>query len=239
MIIAITCDRRAKGPKPLSSKVRPSRPEIFLSEHLVDCVRKAGMEPVILPPGGANSVQEWVLRACDGVIISGGAFDIDPKLYGQAVEARVDKIDQKRTSLELGLARRCLATNKPLLGICGGMQAMVVASGGTLIQDIGTQMPNALEHEQPTDPATGWHTVSLRSGKWRSWFGAAQIQVNSTHHQAVSQLGGFEIVGTTEDGIIEAIEHPMQDFCVGVQWHPELIDISIFTAMAQHIKERR
>ena len=239
MIIAITCDRRAKGPKPLSSKVRPSRPEIFLSEHLVDCVRKAGMEPVILPPGGSNVVQEWALRQCDGLIISGGAFDIDPKLYGQSVEARVDKIDQRRTSLELGLAQRCLAMNKPLLGVCGGMQAMVVAAGGTLIQDISTQVPSALEHEQPTDPATGWHTVSLQSTKWRSWFGAAEIRVNSTHHQAVAQLGGFEIVGTTEDGIVEAIEHPQQDFCIGVQWHPELIDISIFTAMAQHIKERK
>ena len=239
MIIAITCDRRAKGPKPLSSKVRPSRPEIFLSEHLVDCVRNAGMEPVLLPPGGSVALQEWVLKECDGLIISGGAFDIDPELYGQKVEARVDKIDQQRTSLELSLAKQCLEVNKPLLGVCGGMQAMVVAAGGTLIQDINTQIPNALEHEQPTDPAAGWHSVYLHSPKWQTWFNAVEIQVNSTHHQAVDQLAGFEVVGTAEDGIVEAIEHPLQDFCVGVQWHPELIDISIFTAMAQHIKERK
>jgi len=239
MIIAITCDRRPFGPTSSSSKIRPARPEIFLSEHLVEKVRTAGAEPVVLPPGGGSRVIDWVLEHCDGVIISGGAFDIDPALYGQKVEARVDRIDSERTNLELSLARRCIAENKSLLGICGGMQALAVAGGGTLIQDINTQIANSLEHEQPTDPATPWHSVQLSSNRWRQWFGKSEIEVNSTHHQAVDNVGVFQVTGRAEDGVIEAIEHPDLHFCVGVQWHPELLRISMFTAMVQSIKESK
>jgi putative glutamine amidotransferase len=237
MIIAITCDRRAFGPMSSSSKVRPPRPEIFLSELLVDNIRKVGAEPILIPPGGSNELIEWVVEQCAGVIVSGGAFDIDPCLYGQQVQGRIDRIDQQRTQLELNLVQKCIEYNKPLLGICGGMQVMAVAAGGTLIQDIATQIRGSIEHEQPTDPCLGWHDVQLHSKRWMGWYKNSMIKVNSTHHQAVADIGGFVVAGTAPDGVIEAIEHPMLKFCVGVQWHPELLGTSLFTAMVHSIKE--
>jgi putative glutamine amidotransferase len=234
MIIAITCDRRSNGPANPSSNLRPSRPEIFLSQHLVDRVRKAGAVPILLPPGGGAELVDWVIDSCDAVIISGGAFDIDPNHYGQTINARVDHIDEGRTGFELLLARRCMDENKPVLGICGGMQVLAVAAGGSLIQDIGTQIPQSLEHEQPTDPALTWHSVHLSSQRLISCYGTDEITVNSTHHQAVKSLGTFASAGRASDGVVEAIEHPDLDFCIGVQWHPELIRINVFTLLVEH-----
>ena len=237
MISAITCDRRPLGPSSSTSKVRPPRPEIFLSELLVTNIRKAGAQPVILPPGANDEICEWAVRHCDGVIVSGGAFDINPSLYGQSVKSRLDRIDEERTQFELNLVRRCIESNKALLGICGGMQVMAVAAGGTLIQDIGTEMDGALEHEQPTDPCQGWHLVELHEKRWINWYKESKIMVNSTHHQAVDEIGDFLVTGTASDGVIEAIEHPKRNFCVGVQWHPELLSTNLFTAMVDSIKE--
>lgn len=239
MIIAITSDRRAESPPSNSKNIRPSRPEIFLSEHLIEKVRSCGAEVIVLPPGGGDKLIEWVFENCDGIIISGGAFDIAPSHYGQEIVARIDRLDADRTALELDLARRAVAVDFPLLGVCGGMQVLAVACGGALFQDISTQIEGALEHEQPTDPAKSWHEVKFSSTRWQRWFGADTIQVNSTHHQSVQDCGELDIVGRSSDGIIEAIEHPQKDFCVGVQWHPELLGIEIFKAMIEAIGKKR
>ena len=239
MIIAITADRRAASPPSRSHNVRPSRPEIFLSEHLIGKVRKCGAEPIILPPGGDERLVKWVLEYCDGIIISGGAFDIDPSHYGQERVARIDRTDADRTALELDLTRRAVEADLPLLGVCGGMQVLAVACGGTLFQDISAQIEGALEHEQPTDPAEAWHSVQFSSPRWQRWFGADTIQVNSTHHQSLQHCGELDIVGIASDGVIEAVEHPKKRFCIGVQWHPELLGVEIFKAMTEAIGKKR
>ena len=159
--VAITSDRRPLSPIVSSKNVRPSRPEIFLKESLVERVVRSGGMPFLLPPSYVH-VEEycnWVVQHVDALIISGGAFDIDPSHYGAQVEGRIDRRDEERTILELSLARAALDNNIPVLGICGGMQVLAVACGGALIQDIHTSFPSALEHEQPTDPAKGWHNV--------------------------------------------------------------------------------
>ena len=239
MLIAITSDRRVKSPKSSSVKCRPQRPEIFLSEHLVEMVRACGGEAIVLPPGGSGKLIQWVLDNCDGIIISGGAFDIDPSYYGEEREARIDRTDFARTDLELELTKRAVEQDIPLLGVCGGMQVLAVACGGTLFQDISTQIRGALEHEQPTDPAKSWHDVEFSSSRWQGWFGADMIRVNSTHHQSVQNSGELDIVGRCPDGVIEAVEHPRKRFCVGVQWHPELLGREIFEAMVEAIGKIR
>ena len=113
MIIAITSDRRKESPPSTSKNTRPSRPEIFLSEHLIEKVRACGAEPIILPPGGGEKLIHWVFENCDGIIISGGAFDIDPSHYGQERVARIDRTDADRTLLELDLARRAVDQDIP------------------------------------------------------------------------------------------------------------------------------
>ena len=133
----------------------------------------------------------------DALIISGGAFDIDPSHYGEKAEGRIDRRDEERTILELSLARAAIENRIPVLGICGGMQVLAVACGGALIQDIHTRFPTAREHEQPTDPAKGWHDV-YTSGILKEIYNADVISVNPTHHQAVCEHERYSVVGRTE-----------------------------------------
>lgn len=199
--------------------MRPKHAEAWVGEGVVERVRAAGGVPLLVPPGPAPL--EVLLGLADGVVITGGHFDIHPGLYGEEVVGRLDRIETGRTTLELALARACLDRGLPVLGLCGGHQALAVAAGGTLIQDIATQLPDAREHEQPTDPATPWHTVHV-TGPARAWLGE-HIEANSTHHQAVRDPGRLTVCGTTDDGVVEIIAADGPAFALGVQWHPELL----------------
>jgi len=111
--------------------------------------------------------------------------------------------------------------NKPILGICRGMQIMNVAFGGTLIQDIPSQIPGALQHAQKGSRQYGAHKVQLQPGMIAEALGKTEILVNTSHHQAVKDVApGFQVTGTAADGMIEAIES-LDGLCMGVQWHPE------------------
>jgi putative glutamine amidotransferase len=181
-----------------------------------DAVLAAGGWPLLVPPGEPSI--EALLNGADALVITGGAFDIHPHHYGQAVAARIDRVEEARTRLELALARAALLAHLPVLGVCGGMQALAVAAGGTLIQDL----PLRPTHEQPTAPSEPWHRVAA-TGPLALALGP-ELAVNSTHHQAVDEPGAlFAVVGRSEDGVIEAIWHTGHPFAVGVQWHPELL----------------
>ncbi len=234
-LILVTTDRRAPEGHLPGPRTRPRRPEVYLAEAYVAAVRAAGGTPLLLPPG--TTEVEAVLAGVDGVVITGGAFDIHPSHYGQHVEARLDRVEPTRTETELALARACLARDLPVLGICGGLQVLAVAAGGSLVQDIATQIPDALEHEQPTDPAEGWHQVELAGGWLQTVLGERPV-VNSTHHQAVDDPGHLRIVGRAPDGVVEACEAPDHDFCVGVQWHPELHDPAPYRLLVEAASRR-
>jgi putative glutamine amidotransferase len=213
-IVLVTADRRAPaGFKPVP-RVRPLRPEVFVGESYVAAVRRGGGSPRVAAPGDDA---EDLLRGIDAVVLTGGDFDIHPSWYGAAVEARLDRVEPARTSTEIGLARACLARGIPILGVCGGMQALAVAAGGTLIQDLPK---SPIDHEQPSDPAMPWHEVRIAAPADR-WFGA-KVAANSTHHQAVHDPGGLVACGWTDDGVIEVIA-TAEGFALGVQWHPELL----------------
>ncbi len=224
MLVLITADRREAAPLvSAAGRVRPPRPEVVLKESLVQAVRAAGGLPLLLPPGALSAEElRALLDLARAVVVSGGAFDIHPSHYGRATRARLDRVDEARTGLELPLCRLALARGVPILGVCGGMQALAVAAGGSLVQDIGSELQGALEHEQPTDPATPWHDVLLE-GRLAAAMGP-RVAVNSTHHQAVEDPGALRIVGRSPDGVVEAVELPGHPFALGVQWHPELLD---------------
>ena len=236
-MIGITMGRRALGPAPSpNGRVRPRRPEVVLKAALVESVQAAGGIPVLLPPLSHGTVPgptvSQVLRHCDGVVLAGGAFDIHPSHYGQSVSGRLDAPDEGRTGLELALARALLAGDTPVLGICGGLQALAVAAGGTLHQHIPIALPHAMDHEQPTDPTTPYHRVVITSGLLQGILGA-EVMTNSTHHQSIDAAGQLRIVGHADDGVVEAAEGPGR-WCVGVQWHPELLGQGeLFTAFIQ------
>lgn len=224
MLVAVTCDRRvgADGDGP---RVRPGRGEVWVSELTLDHLRAAGLTPVLLPPGGTE--MDLVLGAVAGVVITGGAFDIHPAHYGDAVTARLDRVDQARTGLELALVRECRRRRKPLLGICGGMQALVVGLGGGLLQHVDG-------HEQDDDPALPGHALVCEPG-W-GWLGSA---VNSTHHQAVdpARLGETAVVARAADGVVEAVVVPGLRM-LGVEWHPELLNPPGSSPVFRHFAEQ-
>jgi putative glutamine amidotransferase len=190
---------------------------------------------LILAPGDSEEERTGLLARVDAVVITGGHFDIHPQHYGTEVSSRLDATDAPRTEMELALARDCIRLEIPVLGVCGGMQVLAVASGGTLVQDILTEHPGALDHEQATDPAAPWHRVQLEATSRLAHMGK-EIQVNSTHHQAVADPGEMVVTGRAPDGICEVIELPSHRFCVGVQWHPELLDIAPYAALVEALK---
>lgn len=230
-LVLVTADRTDAAPAPPGPRVRPVRQKVWIGEAYVAAVRAAGGLPLLVPPG-ETEVGALLARA-DALVLTGGHFDIHPSHYGEAVAGRIDRIEEDRTLTELALAAGALQQGLPVLGICGGMQALAVAAGGTLVQDLPGP-PDALEHEQPTDPAQPWHLVHVQ-GKAAGWLGRAVVQANSTHHQAVRVPGvGLVASGWTEDGVVEVIEGTGPGFVLGVQWHPEILrDLSPYQALLQ------
>jgi putative glutamine amidotransferase len=231
MIVLVTAGNRVgvDTTQPNSEgRVRPKRSEVWVAESYLTAIRAAGGTPLIVVPEEENIDQ--LMDLCQAVVITGGHFDIHPSHYGAAQTGRIDNVDPARTGTELALARACIERDIPVLGVCGGMQALAVAAGGTLVQDITTGLPGTIEHEQPTDPATPWHEVTFSKGRLYDLFGSG-VRVNSTHHQSVEHPGTFTVTGVAPDGVIEAIERPDLRFCVGVQWHPELLCQPIYEAL--------
>ena len=221
-LIGITADLSA----PNGNK-SPTRPELtlFLPQRYCRAVEDAGATPIILPMTTSSAVKRQYLEQVDGLLVSGGNFDIHPSYYGEKPIEGLGDIKDSRTEFELDLTARALKQDMPVLGICGGAQAINVCLGGSLYQDIATQVPNAGQHEQGAKKNIGGHPVRIQSGTqlWRV-IKRNSLEVNTTHHQAVKQLGkGLLVNATADDGLIEGIESSQHSFVLGVQWHPEVL----------------
>jgi putative glutamine amidotransferase len=163
------------------------------------------------------------LDRIDGLIVTGGGFDVDPALYGETSRHPTVKTKDRRTAFELAATKGALARNMPVLGICGGQQLLNVALGGTLIQHIPDEVPGCLPHRQSNPRNEPGHAVRVIAGTLlRRITGVETLAVNSAHHQAVKAAGpGLVVDAIAEDGVVEGIEKPDHPFCLGVQWHPE------------------
>lgn len=209
-------------------------PWYALRENYCTSVVRAGGLPILLPhePDHVGSY----LKLLDGLVVTGGAFDVDPALFGAEHRHATVTTKDRRTAFELGITRAAYEMQKPVLGICGGQQLLNVALGGTLIQHIPDEVRDALAHEQPNPRTEPGHSVSVVPGTLLHRItGAAELPVNSAHHQAVKGVApGMVIDATAPDGVIEGIEDPRHRFCLGVQWHPEFAispgDLRIFEA---------
>ena len=192
-----------------------------IKQAYVEAVLAAGAVPVLLPP--AERVAASYLAMIDGLVVTGGAFDVPPELYGEPRREVCGPIKASRTAFEKELLEAVLASSLPVLGICGGMQLMNVVRGGTLHQDLADAGLNG--HEQPPPKDVPTHAIQVPAGTllWRLiGLGVPEHRVNSTHHQAVKTAGtGVLVAATAPDGVIEAIECNGSTFCLGVQWHPE------------------
>ncbi len=196
-------------------------PWYAIRENYCTAVRRAGGLPLLLPH--EPDLVEAYLDAIDGLIVTGGGFDIDPALFGAEIRHPTVTTKDRRTAFELAAAQGALVRDMPVLGICGGQQLLNVALGGTLIQHIPDEVPSALPHRQPNPRNEPGHRVRiLADTRLRRIAGADVLSVNSAHHQSVKEVGtGLVVDAVAEDGVIEGIEDPRRRFCLGVQWHPE------------------
>ncbi|MEO5372793.1 MAG: gamma-glutamyl-gamma-aminobutyrate hydrolase family protein [Alphaproteobacteria bacterium] len=200
-------------------------PWYALRENYCDSVARAGGLPVPLPH--LASLAEGYLDVICGLVVTGGAFDIDPALFGASERHATVILKRRRTEFELAIVRGALERDMPILGICGGQQLLNVVLGGTLIQHIPDEVVDCLAHEQPNPRTEPGHVVTvIADTHLHRIIGARTAEVNSAHHQAVRTVGeGVVVNAVAEDGVIEGIEHLGHAFCLGVQWHPEY-DIS-------------
>lgn len=194
-------------------------PWYALRQNYIEAVNSHGGLAVALPHDPA--LAEEYLNQLDGLIVTGGAFDVDPALYGDTQMHQTVELKAGRTAAELALLRGALARNMPLLGICGGQQLLAVALGGTLHQHIPDAIPNALEHEQKHWHYEPGHDVNILPGTRLYDIVGAKMRANTSHHQAVRAPGRSVVNALAPDGVIEGVEDPAQKFCIGVQWHPE------------------
>ncbi len=195
-------------------------PWYALRANYAGAVAEAGGLPVSLPHHAG--LAEAYLDHIDALVVTGGAFDVDPAMYGGGERHATVTLKEGRTAAELALLNGALARNMPVLGICGGEQLLAVALGGTLIQHIPDSVPDALAHEQPNPRHEAGHAVSVAPGTLLARIvGGAEMRVNSSHHQAVATAGRGVVNARAADGVIEGIEDPTRRFCLGVQWHPE------------------
>ena len=197
-------------------------PSTKSAQRYAAAVEAAGGMPEWITPDALRAANDPrdVLRTIDALLLSGGR-DVDPQMYGEAVIPGIGvDVDRARYEVELPLARAALETNVPVLGICGGMQALNVASDGSLYQDLSLAGVDTASHNAKE---LLYHPVRMIPGsRVAQILEREEAQVNSSHHQAVKRPGkGAIVTASAPDGVIETIEFPAKGFALGVEWHPE------------------
>jgi putative glutamine amidotransferase len=199
-----------------------------LKPSYTEAISKAGGIPLLVPLGLSEDDLLAILERADGVLLPGGG-DVDPVTYQALRHPTVNGVDPERDRTEIFMARAAVARGKPFLAICRGIQVLNVALGGTLWQDIPSQIPGSLDHNASAERPRNYlaHTVEVATdsllapllGKRRTW-------VNSYHHQSIRDLApDLRVTARAEDGVFEAVEIADHPFGLGVQWHPEnLVD---------------
>jgi len=217
-LVALTC---AVAP----DRGRHRQPELVLPRSYVDALEAVGLATVVLSPAHSRASLATILDRCHGLVLTGGE-DVDPALYRQAPAPGLGAVSRERDDMELLALERVLERNLPVLGICRGCQVLNVFFGGTLYQDLGTERPDSLAHEQAGEWSERTHAVQvLERTRLATAIGAGSFLTNSFHHQAVQDVGaGLDACAFAADGVIEGIESRDHDWVVAVQWHPERLD---------------
>lgn len=196
---------------------------VRLHVNYVRSIEAAGLAPAVVPPLGAADAAHAILDRCAGLILTGGE-DVDPARYGAPAHPQAGAPNIRRDATEIALFHAARARRLPVLAVCRGIQVANVALGGTLIQDLPTERPGGVAHDQEADQNQRTHAVSVvRGSRLADALGATALDVNSYHHQAVDRLAPELLVtATAPDGIVEGVEaSDPKWWMVGVQWHPE------------------
>lgn len=199
-----------------------ARQSVWMLPDYLDGIKAAGGIPVVLPIEMSDKDAERIVETFDGFLFTGGQ-DVSPSLYGTEDVTGTVVSCPERDKVETLLLQKALEADKPILGICRGLQFINVFMGGTLWQDLPSQRPSTIVHRQGKPYGVPTHQVSI-SGELRSLLGKDILNVNTLHHQAVKDLAsGLIPMAVAPDGLIEAFQMPEKRFVWAVQWHPEYL----------------
>jgi putative glutamine amidotransferase len=202
--------------------------DFTIIEKYVTAINRAGGEPVVISLGRSRAEIDHIAKTLDAILLSGSPSDVDPSLFHSTRHSQTAPADPDRERTDFALLEHAFAQNKPLLAICYGIQSLNVFLGGTLLQDIPSEVGTKIEHEWDDEngaPET-FHPIHIEPGSQLAQIaGADEALVNSSHHQSVLEPGrDLRVVARSEDQVIEAVEWTGGGpWVVGVQWHPERI----------------
>ena len=193
---------------------------LWMLPGYMDGLIEAGAVPVMLPMASDDSAMRSIIDRLDGFLLTGGQ-DVSYLLYGEPRHEKCGEICDMRDKMELALAKRALEADKPLFGICRGLQFLNVFCGGTLYQDLPSEFDSSIGHDMVAPYDRAVHSVELNS-YLAKLLGADKLEVNSLHHQGIKALApSLEACAKASDGLIEAVRAPGRNFILAVQWHPE------------------
>ena len=200
-------------------------PTYFLRARYVHAIEELGGIPLILPLVAEPASRRRLLDGLDGLMITGSGPDLPPRLYGERQRYKFPLVSERRADFELELVHQARIRDLPLLAICGGMQTVNVACGGSLYQDIPSQVQNTLAHRQKARAIHVTHPVAVTpKSLLKKIVNKATLMVNSSHHQSVKTVAPSLITSAVApDGIVEAIESSRHRFLLAIQWHPEFL----------------
>lgn len=197
-------------------------PQVMLGHPYVDAVESEGSTALLLTPAHSPRSLDCLMEMADGLLLTGGE-DVAPHRYGQEPHPKLEATNPLRDDMELQALDCALRREIPVLAICRGVQLMNVYFGGTLYQDLPSQRPGPVVHEQRAPVSSRWHAAGVERGsRLHEIFGNDELFINSFHHQGIDRLGeGLCPLVWAEDGLVEAVEAPDYPWVFGVQWHPE------------------
>lgn len=196
---------------------------VFVSNAYVKAIEQSGGVPFIIPVNTNKENIKKQIEAMDGIIISGGV-DVNPILYNEEPINELGVIHPDIDEFDVEAIKIALELNKPIMGICRGLQVLNVALGGTLHQDLSYTKCSKIKHVQDTKPYLGTHYIEIKEDSLLSEVLGNKILVNTYHHQSIKDIGKeLEVIAYSNDGIIEAIQGTGNNFVLGVQWHPEMM----------------
>src|SRR5580765_4933034 len=218
-------ERRIRPRIGLTMRIELETNRFYLARYYSEAVEAAGGLPVHIPLIPNADFIDGVMAGLDGLLLPGSDSDMDPLRYGREPHPRLGSVHPEKDATDLLALRVAEERAMPVFAICFGLQSLNVSRGGTLIQDIASQHPDAIKHEQGAPRDRPSHKLRILEGSTLGALARADsVAVNSHHHQAIETVGR-ELMATawTADGLVEAVEDPRDDrFVMGVQWHPEL-----------------
>ena len=192
----------------------------YLPHYLVTAVEKAGGIPIAIPILNIDNLEE-ITQGLDGLILSGG-HDLDPSYYQEEPHPNLGPIFPARDRHEMNLIRQFYPLNKPILGICRGMQLLNIAFGGSLYQDLSQNPSIQIQHCQSSEMEYSTHSINIAEDSFLKSLISDDNRVNSVHHQIIKQLApSLKAIAWSQDQVIEALEDRDHPFLLGLQWHPE------------------